>query len=312
MGHMAKRRKLQKGGRRRSRSSGDVAEKLRAALRSIIREWKTLRKPLPVEEVPNPIPKGGQRYRVRGAQSYEEIQERIIRFAGRVWQLKDGLISWLQTKPDMQLVFADANTNSTLVGTGGENAKPTIEEAAEFSLPLLLCADLYNTHKHYTDCNRSGYQPFLSGVQFDTSKAGTCGIQYDGARKTGDITVSRPDPVPIRAAILSRNTPVDFGDAVVNVTRAFNHWIPLVRQMELLSPNDRGDKAILDDLAEVEQTIETFDPFKPGDKAVENKQLPLEQRRLAFANPARFVAELEARQNAETADAQSQAEPDSG
>jgi len=255
--------------RRRSRPAGDVAEKVRAALRSIIRDWNSLHAPLPVDEISTPIPNGAQRFRVRGAQSYEELQEQILEFAGRVWQFKDGLIKWLEAQPDLQLGFSDANTDSTVVGTGGKNARQTVEELAKICPPLLLCADLYNSYKHYTDCDRSGYQPYLSGVQFDTSTAGICGIQHDGSRKMGDVTVANPSPVPIRVSILSRNQSVDFGDAVVNIARAFRHWFPVVRQMNLLSASNVGDRAILNDLDSIEEAVDRLDPFKPTSRQSE-------------------------------------------
>jgi hypothetical protein len=237
-------------------------EKLCAALRSVIRDWQMLRAPLLVDEIKNPLPtSGAQRFRVRGAESYEELQEGVIQFAGRVWQLKDGLIKWLQTRPSLRLVFSDTASGATVVGAGGDDAARTIEEAAKLCMPLLLCADLYNSHKHYDDCNRSGYQPFLNGVQLDGSKAGTLGIRYDGTRKIDEITVSNPTPVPFRIEVQSRNQPVDFGDAVVMIGRALNYWIPLVRQMELLSPSNAVDKAILDDLAVVEAAVKNANAF---------------------------------------------------
>ena len=290
---MAKRKKRTKRPRSCTPASGDVGQKLRVALRSIIRDWKLLFEPLPVDEANAPPHSGGQRFRVRGADSYEELQERVLEFAGRVWQLKDGLFKWLETQPALKMVFPDANTVSTLVVTGGQDAERTIEDAAKLCVPLLLCADLYNTHKHYDDCDRSGYEPFLSGVQFKISKSGAWGIRYDGARKTGDITVANPNAVKIRIEILSRNSPVNLGDAVVNVARAFKYWIPLIRQMDLLSPSDREDGAILEDLAVVDQAVDKLDPFDPNDAVIKIDQLPVEQRRLAAANLAEFTRKIQ-------------------
>ena len=233
-------------------------------------------KPLPIDEANTPSQCGAQRFRVRGADSYEELQERVLELAGRVWQLKDGLIEWLKTQPKLEMEVADTNTGCKLVGAGGGDVRTTIEEAAELCVPLLLCADLYNTYKHYDDCNRSRRHPFLNGVQFDTSTSGVCGIHYDGARKTGDITVANRNPVKFRIEIHSGNDHVNFGDAVVNIARAFKHWIPLIRSMGLLSPNDAEERAILDDLRIVDEAVATMKPFEPNDAAAEIHEVPVE------------------------------------
>lgn len=290
---MTNRNKKTKMSRRSVPETTIVGEKLRAALRSIIRDWLALCKPLPVDEIMPQLPTGACDFRVRGAESHEELQERVIQFAGRVWQLKDGLIRWLRMQPSLRMVFSDAATGARLIEMSGQDAKRMIEEAAELCLPLLLCADLYNTHKHYDDCNRSGYQPFLNGVQFDTSQAGVCGISYDGTRVKGDMTVSKPIPVPIRIEVHSRNHPVNFGDAVIVVGRAFCYWIPLIRQIDLLSPSAVRDEAILHDLDVVEEDVKKSNPFKLNDTVVDLHLLPIEERRLAQNDPAAFIAKIQ-------------------
>lgn len=271
----------------------EIGEKLRAALRSIVRDWRALRNPLPVDAISPRPGSGAQSFQVRGAESHEDLLERAIKLAGRVWQLKDGLIKWLAARPSFRIVVTDANTGSVFVGTGGEGAERTIEETAKLSLWLLLCADLYNTHKHYDNCNRSGYQPFLNGVHFDTSKAGGMGIRFDGATKTGEMTVANATPIPVRIEVASRNHPVSFGDAIVVIGRAFQHWVPLVRQMGLLVPPDRADVAILDDLIAFENVLKNLHPFDPSDSAIDLDKLPIDQRALAHRDPAAFVAKLQ-------------------
>lgn len=286
------RKKRTKRSRSHTPVSGDVGKKLRIALRSIIRDWNLLSKSLLIDESNEDPKSGAQRFRIRGADCYEELQEKIVEFAGQVWQLKDGLINWLKTQPNLEIVISIEKTNLKVVGKGGQDAERTIEEAAKINTPLLLCADLFNTHKHYTDCNRSGYQPFLSGVKFDTSKSGVCGIIYDGPRRTGDITVSNPNPVKMRIEILSRNQPVNLGDAVVNVGRAFKYWIPIIRQMNLLSPNNREDQAILEDIAVIDQDIDNLNPFPPDATVIDFDQLPIELQKLADTNPAEFIRKI--------------------
>ncbi len=272
-------------------SAAAIRDKIRFALRSIIRDWQSLHTPLLVDDVRVDIFSDSHRFRVPRAESAEELQEQVIQFAGRVWQLKDGLIKWLKLRMDLKIEFRDSLGRS-VTGGGGSSAVKTIEDIAKLSLPLLLCADLYNTYKHYDDCDRSCYQPFLIGVQFDTSNAGALGIRYDGARKLGELTVENKTPVPLRIEICSRNHQFCFGDAVVTVARAFRHWLPLIRAMELLSTSDVADKAILYDLAKIEAEIESATPFKEGTKTIDLERLTIEQRRLAESDPAAFKANL--------------------
>jgi hypothetical protein len=285
---MSKRRKRPKTPKRTI--PGAIGEKLRIAIRSIIREWRQLGRPLPVDPITSERPKGAQEYRVRGAESYEELQEKVVHLAGRVWQLKDGLIKWLAMRPDFTIAVHCRQTSSVYVGTGGQYAMRTVEETARLCIEALLCADLYNTHKHYDDCNRSGYQPYLGGVELDGRDVGLWGVYYDGARKIGDFTVANPVPVPYRIEVLSRNHPVTFGNALTVIGRAFAHWISLIRQMELLSPTSNVDKAILDDLAAIEVDIRQAKPFDQTEGVLNIDELSLEQRCLSRSDPAAFVS----------------------
>lgn len=275
-----------------ARSPVIVGERVRAALRSIARDWQALRAPLPVDPVTPDSSTGSLGYRVRGAESHEELLEHVLQFAGRVWQLKDGLIKWLKTRPALRMTFTEPGTSRTVVGGGGRHSEKTIEDAAKLSLPLLLCADLYNTHKHYDDCNRSGYQPFLNGVRFQTADAGAVGIRYDGARKIAELLVTKPSPMPFCIEILSGNLNVEFGDAVVVIGRAFRHWLPLIRQMGLLSPSGVADKAILDDLASFEEELDKAQPFKAGETCIDIDRLQADQRICANTDAAGFIARL--------------------
>jgi hypothetical protein len=124
---MAKRKpkKKRKHGQR-SVDAKSVGEMLRVALRSIIRDWQTLREPLPVDEITTPLPTGAQRFRIRGAESYEELQERVIEFAGRVWQLKDGIIKWLQTRESLHITIAPSNLDTTVAVTCSPKPDPDV------------------------------------------------------------------------------------------------------------------------------------------------------------------------------------------
>jgi hypothetical protein len=286
---MGRNRKNKKGKGSKKPSSAAIGNKIKAALRSIIRDWQSLHSPLFVDNVPVDVLSGSHRFRVPAAESAEELQERVIQFAGRVWQLKDGLIKWLKVSPALKINFRDS-LGRTVTGGGGASAVKTIEDIAKLSLPLLLCADLYNTHKHYDDCDRSRYQPFLNGVQFDTSRAGVLAIRFDGARQLGELMVENKTPVPLRIEIHSRNQQVCFGDAIVIVGRAFRHWLSIIRSMGILSASDVVDKAILHDLAKIETEIDSAKPFKEGEKAIDLDKLTIEQRQLAESDPAAFKA----------------------
>lgn len=278
--------------RRPNRQAADIRDlkkAIQSALRGIVRDWRELRAPLPVDRIEPLPPNGAQQYRIRGAESYERIQERVVSLAGRVWQLKDGLIGWLRLQTPAQVVFTEPILSTTVVSTTGEGAEAFIEDVAKASIPLLLCADLYNTFKHYNECDRSGWSPFLNGVEFDSSASGTMGIHYDGRRKTADLTVSTPGAVPVRVELCSRTHPVCFGDAVIVIGRAFRHWLPLVRAQGLLSPDDVEDQVILAELMWFEASIADESPFKPGTAVVDVTMLPIADRQLALTSPRAFI-----------------------
>ena len=240
-----------------------LAGEIKGELRSIIRQWDKLHKPLRCLEKVNHLSEGSPHYRIEGAQSSEELEELILRFAGSVWQLKDRLKLWIKAK-GLKLGEIAAN---------GVQTETSIEKTVEKSLNLLLCADLYNTKKHgELNCPKTIYSPILNGVHFDTCKSGTLGIKYDGASHMGDILATNPEPVPYQVEILSGDGKVSFGDAVVVITRGFNYWIPLIRQLGILK-DDFESKWIEENLSHIEEYIKQTNPFKPGEKVVnlENK-----------------------------------------
>jgi len=236
-----------------------LADEIKEELRSIIRQWDKLHKPLQCSEKVSHLPENHPHYRIEGAQSPDELKELILRFAGSVWQLKDRLKLWVEAK-GLELRETTANG---------------VQEASlEKSLNLLLCADLYNAKKHgKLNHPRTTFSPTLSGVSFDTSKSGVVGIYYDGkASKMGDFLATNPEPVPYRVKILSGDGKVCFGDAVVVITRGFGYWIPLIRQLGILM-EDLESKWIAENLSRIEEYIKQTEPFKPGEEVIhiENK-----------------------------------------
>ncbi len=134
----------------------------------------------------------------------------------------------------------------------------------------------------------------VDGVSFDFSKSGVNAFYYDGARKIGDFTVSEPVPVPFSAEIHSNTQPVNFGNAVIVIGRGFSHWMSLVRKMELLAPDAPEDKAILEDLSQLERQLVVADPFPSADRDRKTNldQLSAEDNKLARDDPAAFAAKF--------------------
>jgi hypothetical protein len=241
-----------------SQHTEKLASEIKIELRSIIRQWDKLHKPLRCSEKIN-APKGSPSYRIEEAHSYEELQELVLRFAGSVWHLKDRLKLWVEAKG---LVLRETASN-------GKKEKTSIEAIAKKSPNLLLCADLYNTKKHSElDGPRTKYTPILNGVSLDTSKSGVIGIKYDGKEsKTGDIVTTNPEPVPWHIEILSGDGKYCFGDAVVVVTRGFGYWIPIIRQLGILD-DEPESTWIANNLCRIEEYIGKTSPFKPGENTV--------------------------------------------
>jgi hypothetical protein len=232
-----------------------LSDGIKEELRSIIRQWDKLCRPLQCSEIREPLPVGHPHYRIEGAQSHEELTDLMLRYAGSVWQLKDHLKLWVQAKG---LELRDTSED-------GSPQITSIEESANKSLNLMLCADLNNTKKHGTlNHPRTPYAPVLKGVSFDTSKSGVIGIYYDGdGSKTGDILASNPHSVPYRTEITSGDGTTSFGNALVIITRGFGYWIPVIRQIGIL--NDKEDSQwISENLCRIEGYIKQTSPFKPN------------------------------------------------
>ena len=217
-----------------SRTPDEIATEIRAEIRSILRARRDLYAPIERFE-PITDPAGTTRYyvlfdmhrRIRfqglklgGLPVYtapdERICDRILEFAKAVWHLKDRLYQYAKA------------TQQPL----------NVDEVAKRSTSLLISADLANKKKHGRNENRSQLDPHLGLVSFDTSKNGPVEIYYDGAMKEKELIVSNPIPISYSVNVLDQADAV-LGDAREIINAGFNDWLPVIRQLGVLSGEDR-------------------------------------------------------------------------
>ena len=230
---MANKRKNRKGRQRNTvkpKTAAQIGDEIRTQIRIIIQQYDHLKSPL--KTIPEVQPDGQTMYRIDGADSYELLQDRILDFAGSVWQLKDRL------KKYASLMTLDLRNRDA----SGNPLKTDIEAEAPKSLALMLCADLWTDEKHAEHNNRSGFAPKFNGM----SLPGIDGIAYDGGSKLGRFYRKTADPVPYKVEVIDHTHTYSFGHAVDLIIEAFHYWIPLLRQFECLSPRHPESHFILD------------------------------------------------------------------
>ena len=221
---------------RRDRLAADI----RSELRGILRQLDDLRQPLSrFERLPHP--KDGQpeyyvhfddrpRRQITGlrfrsnnvALPDERIGNMFLSAAEALWHLKDRIHQWCK------LTCVQSN----------------VEAHAKQSPELLVCADLANWKKHGRHGNRSGKEPRLGLVEFDTSQSGIIELFYEGATKEKELLVSDPTPLPFAASVLSRGQESEIGDAMAILLAALDHWKPLIVKVGLLDEDDRESSAL--------------------------------------------------------------------
>jgi hypothetical protein len=222
-----------------NRTTDDIANEIRAELRCILRARRDLYTPLERFE-PITDSNGTTRYyvlfdmhgrsriqglKLGGLKAFrapdERIYDRIHEFAKAVWHLKDRLYQY--AKATAQQVDVD--------------------HIAKLRNDQLVCADLANKKKHGRNENRSKLDPHLGLVSFDTSNNGAIEMYYDGAMKDKELIVAEPVPISYSVDILDQDKTV-IGDARVIINRGFNGWLPLIRQLGILSADDPETKAL--------------------------------------------------------------------
>ena len=151
----------------------------------------------------------------------ERIYDRVLEFAKAVWHLKDRLHQYAKAT----------------------NQHADVDHVAKQSNDLLVCADLANKKKHGRNENRSQLDPHLGLVSFDTSNNGAIEMYYDGAMKDKELIVAKPVPIPYSVDVLDQDDSV-IGDARIIINRGFSAWLPLIRQLNVLSADDPETKAL--------------------------------------------------------------------
>jgi len=237
--------------------SNEIAGQIRQELRGVLRLWKDLRTPIERFEPFRATPGDPYRYyvqfdvrprrRIKGLQiglkslsvPDERIQDQVLEFAKAVWQLKDRLRQWAKA-----------------VG-----ARSDVEVTAKKNTSLLVCSDLANLKKHGRCENRSGLNPHLGTVRFDTSESGMVEFFYDGATKEKELIVSRPVPIPFRVDVKTHDGSDVLGDAVEIIADAFKAWLPVIEELGVLSADDPETRRLRELLRPLE------DEGQPSDRA---------------------------------------------
>lgn len=222
------------------RSKDDIAADIRSQLRGILRLRELLlNPPVPLIE-DRQKPTGEPRYYLRffndrppqkitglkGRTSalslpHEHLVAEVANFAKAVWHLKDWLCRWGEVT--------------------GSAIKNDIEDHAEPSPELMICADLANMDKHgESRSKRSRRNPQLDPeVELDTSRSGLIEFYYNGVTKEHELLVENRAPVSHRVRVLvDDKTTALPDDAVTVIDAAFRHWIPLVARLQVLADDN--------------------------------------------------------------------------
>jgi len=214
-----------------------LAFELRAELRSILRQFDDLRRPISqFARYPDPAPgqppfcvlfDNGPHRRINGLRAGikklslpdERILDAVLSLAKSIWHLKDRLHQWVQAN----------------------NLPEDVESYAKDCPPLLIAADLANWKKHGRSQNVSVQKPRLELVEFDTSQSGIVEFFYDGAMKEKELLVTNPKPLKFKVPVLIDGGDAQLGDAVEVLTQAFEHWKPLIRTVGALGDQKNGE-----------------------------------------------------------------------
>jgi hypothetical protein len=154
----------------------------------------------------------------------ETISDRVALLAASTWHLKDRLNHYAKAKKLAADSDAWANSNRN----------------------LQICGDIGNHKKHGHNQNHSGGNPRLvPEIVFDTSRSGLLEIYYDGATRHRELLVSNAAPIPYRVDVADGAGTV-IGGAATIIRAGFDHWLPLIHQIGVLTGTSREDAALRD------------------------------------------------------------------
>lgn len=212
-----------------SRVDGILSE-IQAELRSIIRQLEDLRRPLAQfvldesrgSEEPRyyVIFDASPRLRIRGlvaqideiALPDERILDAVLSLSKSVWQLKDRAKIW----------------------ASASSAKVDVESEVKKCSSLLLCADLANWKKHGANTRRSGRNPRVELVRFDTSRSGVVEVYYRGDAKQKELIVTNPTAIHFSIDVTDGLGGPFVGEAKEILADAFRFWIDFCDTWQML------------------------------------------------------------------------------
>jgi len=217
-----------------------ISQAVYRRLRSITNDLKILCQPLKTRHIPQrPITKpqylvelpdtdwedlrdiDGLRGHIRSITVPEErLLLKHYDLAGRIWHLGESIQKWVWAKH------------------GGKGRGFNVF-SIQVPVDVQICQDLTNRDKHSADNNSSGKSPTLSGVHFNFERSGEKDFYYNGATKRSIIYVAHPTPIPYWIDVVHDTTEAVVGRALEIYSKAFDHWLCIIRKVGVLDQNDR-------------------------------------------------------------------------
>jgi hypothetical protein len=231
-----------------SQSAMEVAREVRVELRSILRQFEDLRRPITrfhkVENRPVGRPQFHVEFDAGPLTDFiglhlgellslglpdERIHDAAYELAKSIWQLKDRLRKWV-------------------VAANRPETEEEVEDYAARSTEMLVVADLANWKKHgELGKYRCGDRPRIDIIEFNLSNSGKVECYSHGGSKQRALFVERNAPIGFTIPIVfDRPDPLTL-DGMQVFSAAIDHWKPFIHQVQVLQLND-GESIYLRDL----------------------------------------------------------------
>lgn len=216
---------------------------IRTELRSIIRQFEDIARPLDSFDGDPRSPKDKPRYYVNfGRRRHipftglklmaprmfladEQVDDAVLNLAKSVWHLKDRLHQWIKR-------------------TG---AAADVKTWSDGCSHLLVCGDLANWKKHGRTENLSGLEPKLTEVFFDLTKSGGVEYFFDGSTKHQELIVTNPVPIPFTPRLILKGEPEPV-NAIIIIHSGFRRWVDLIEQLGVLAGDGRENRVLRETL----------------------------------------------------------------